>query len=271
MNVESFPRLQGVNQTVEWAETERDAVLLQLSRLPKHLLSEGLQVIHKTQPEALIYDPKHDLIGVDRASLTFFVVMKLRAYLNTLQGKGKIEWKSDPPGNSADSKALEVLTGIIDLPISVVSQVKTEEMAEDLDSMVPLWDDQKDNSEIAEEESEYSYDHPTMDETDSVRKPKRKKFKRQSTNIRTREELHAEGFFEYYVESGIQIYRSIDRNEVKRLLCFDCGKRFRGKTEIMVHVRTHTGEKPLQCSYCDRKFAHPSNLRVHERLHCQKK
>lgn len=55
----------------------------------------------------------------------------------------------------------------------------------------------------------------------------------------------------------------------KRYRCKQCGRQFRGKSEIVCHVRTHTGERPHVCSEpgCGRRFAHSSNLRAHERSH----
>ena len=70
--------------------------------------------------------------------------------------------------------------------------------------------------------------------------------------------------------SGINIFvisSHVSRNGKRQLVCGKCMKVFRGKGEIVAHVRTHTGEKPLKCSLCTKCFAHPSNLRAHERSH----
>lgn len=55
----------------------------------------------------------------------------------------------------------------------------------------------------------------------------------------------------------------------KKHECPTCRKQFRGRSELQNHIRTHTGEKPLQCSYpgCNKRYAHSSNLRAHERTH----
>lgn len=47
--------------------------------------------------------------------------------------------------------------------------------------------------------------------------------------------------------------------------CEFCDKNFREKTNLRVHVRTHTGEKPFKCFLCGKEFAHSSNLKQHER------
>ena len=56
-------------------------------------------------------------------------------------------------------------------------------------------------------------------------------------------------------------------SRVGRMCCGICKKEFRVRSEMVVHVRTHTGEKPLACSVCGKTFAHPSNLKAHERSH----
>lgn len=52
-------------------------------------------------------------------------------------------------------------------------------------------------------------------------------------------------------------------------LCIYCGKVYSRKYGLKIHIRTHTGFKPLKCPYCARPFGDPSNLNKHVRLHVQ--
>lgn len=49
--------------------------------------------------------------------------------------------------------------------------------------------------------------------------------------------------------------------------CPYCGRSYSRRYGLKIHVRTHTGYKPLQCSVCRRAFGDPSNLNKHVRLH----
>ncbi|KAK2585430.1 hypothetical protein KPH14_010097 [Odynerus spinipes] len=50
-------------------------------------------------------------------------------------------------------------------------------------------------------------------------------------------------------------------------LCIYCGKVYSRKYGLKIHIRTHTGYKPLKCKFCQRPFGDPSNLNKHVRLH----
>ncbi|XP_060094518.1 zinc finger protein 260-like [Heteronotia binoei] len=53
--------------------------------------------------------------------------------------------------------------------------------------------------------------------------------------------------------------------------CFYCGKYFKYRSELLMHQRTHTGEKPFQCSECGKRFSQSGNLLQHERTHTGEK
>jgi len=49
--------------------------------------------------------------------------------------------------------------------------------------------------------------------------------------------------------------------------CSFCPKVFPAKSQLVLHERTHTKERPFQCSQCHKKFSAKCNLTAHERIH----
>ncbi|XP_066274160.1 zinc finger protein 574-like [Branchiostoma lanceolatum] len=70
--------------------------------------------------------------------------------------------------------------------------------------------------------------------------------------------------------SSIQFTLKTGSNKTRKgHLCIYCGKLYSRKYGLKIHLRTHTGYKPLKCKVCLRPFGDPSNLNKHIRLHAE--
>ena len=50
-------------------------------------------------------------------------------------------------------------------------------------------------------------------------------------------------------------------------ICKYCGKVFKNTSNLTVHIRSHTGEKPYKCDMCPYSCAQSSKLTRHMRIH----
>ena len=53
------------------------------------------------------------------------------------------------------------------------------------------------------------------------------------------------------------MYKAVSKKDIKSSNCFDCcvcERTFKFQSQLTVHKRTHTEEKPYNCDGCDKGF-----------------
>ncbi|XP_014211767.1 zinc finger protein 236-like [Copidosoma floridanum] len=71
------------------------------------------------------------------------------------------------------------------------------------------------------------------------------------------------------LESEAKVDGSKKKNKVNT--CQYCPKSFRKPSDLVRHVRTHTGERPYECHFCNKTFAVKCTLDSHLKIHNSKK
>ncbi|XP_019895036.1 zinc finger protein OZF isoform X2 [Musca domestica] len=67
--------------------------------------------------------------------------------------------------------------------------------------------------------------------------------------------------------ASLSAHLTMVHRRVRKHKCSECDKIFGKKSNLINHMRTHSGEKPFECPTCYWKFAQSSSLRRHMKKH----
>lgn len=70
---------------------------------------------------------------------------------------------------------------------------------------------------------------------------------------------------------GAKVSTSLPSSSKKKFRCKLCGVEYRRKSNLVSHMRIHTGETPYSCTFCGKAFRRSDYLKLHIKIHTGEK
>ncbi|XP_045616302.1 zinc finger protein 721 [Procambarus clarkii] len=124
-----------------------------------------------------------------------------------------------------------------------------------------VWDNDLDS--VAEVAFESEKELLPVEEIDNAKKQKKQKVSTEEEVII--HELHTNKSIKFQQKEKKMVDKKI--RVPKSYECQHCGKNCKTSSNYIIHMRTHTGERPYYCDYCGIGFKQLAHLKAHVRIH----
>lgn len=74
---------------------------------------------------------------------------------------------------------------------------------------------------------------------------------------------------QFRTTSALRTHMTIVHDNIRRYRCEYCGRAFSCQSNLIQHIRIHTGEKPYVCDECGNRYAQSASLYSHKLTHAQ--